>query len=226
MSIGIGIVGCGMIANFHARAINDAEGAHLVACTDFRAEAATAFAEKNGCRAYASLEEMLAGSKPEAILITHDHPDHIDALDAMRSRLQVPVMAHLKSADRPGGINPDRRLSDEECIQVGECRLAVYHTPGHTPDQICFGIEGDHRIVVGDTIFKGGPGKTWSAQDFQTTLVTLRETVLGWPDETFCYPGHGLAFQLGEQRTAIEKFLEKDHGSFFGDATWDMAHME
>ncbi len=68
MSIGIGIVGCGMIANFHARAIHDAKGAHLVACTDFKPELATAFAEKNGCRAYQTLEEMLAD--PDIAVVT------------------------------------------------------------------------------------------------------------------------------------------------------------
>ena len=132
-------------------------------------------------------------------------------------------MAHVKSIGGPGRIVPDRPLNDGDHIRVGEHRLIVYHTPGHTPDQVCFGIEGDHRVVVGDTIFKGGPGKTWSPEDFQTTLVTLRETVLRWPDETVCHPGHGLAFQLGEQRKAIEKFIRTDHGDFCGDATWDMA---
>jgi glyoxylase-like metal-dependent hydrolase (beta-lactamase superfamily II) len=87
---------------------------------------------------------------------------------------------------------------------------------------ISFELLNDSRIIVGDTLFDGGPGRTWSAEQFQTTLKTLREIVLNWPDETTCYPGHGPSFRLGDRRAAIEAFLNKDHGDFYGDATWDM----
>jgi glyoxylase-like metal-dependent hydrolase (beta-lactamase superfamily II) len=57
---------------------------------------------------------------------------------------------------------------------------------------------------------------------FRTTRQTLRTVVLSWPDETICYPGHGSEFRLGDKRAAIEAFLSKDFGEFYGDATWDM----
>ena len=169
------------------------------------------------------LAALLGDSRPVAILITHGHPDHVEALEAVRRRLQVPVMAHRRVVEANGDIRPDRFLEDGDRLAVGRHFLNVIHTPGHTPDQICFSIDDDHRIIVGDTIFKGGPGRTWSAADFQTTLKTLRTIVLTWPDETHCYPGHGLSFNLGEQRAAIERFLVHDHGAFFGNATWEMA---
>ncbi|MDA9859490.1 Gfo/Idh/MocA family oxidoreductase [Rubripirellula sp.] len=78
MSIGIGIVGCGMIANFHARAIADAEGAHLVGCADRKAEFAEAFAEKQGCRAFESLEAMLADPEINAITVCSPSGAHLD----------------------------------------------------------------------------------------------------------------------------------------------------
>jgi glyoxylase-like metal-dependent hydrolase (beta-lactamase superfamily II) len=164
---------------------------------------------------------MLAGTTPVAILLTHTHGDHTGALDEMRSRLKVPLLAH--PGPHAGGIELDanRWLRHGNVVQVGKHTLRVLHTPGHIGDQICFAIEDDYRIVVGDTIFDGGPGKTWSSEEFQTTLKTLREIVLAWPDATICYPGHGPHFRLGDRRAAIEAFLEKDHGDFFGDATWD-----
>jgi glyoxylase-like metal-dependent hydrolase (beta-lactamase superfamily II) len=71
-------------------------------------------------------------------------------------------------------------------------------------------------------VFDGGPGRTWTSQQFRQTLTTLREIVLSWPDDTVCYPGHGPAFRLGDRRADIEAFIQKDHGNFFGNATWDM----
>ncbi|MGD2049817.1 MAG: MBL fold metallo-hydrolase [Chloroflexota bacterium] len=165
---------------------------------------------------------MVAGSSPVAIILTHTHPDHVGALGEMRQRLDVPLFAH--AGPHSGGIelNADRHLDTGDTVQVGQYKLRVFHAPGHIEDQICLVLEDDNRAIVGDTIFEGGPGKTWSPAGFQTTLKTLREVVLSWPDDTICYPGHGPSFRLGDKRQAIEDFLAKDHGDFFGDATWEM----
>ena len=169
-----------------------------------------------------ALQEMLADTHPVAILITHTHPDHIGALDEMRARLNVPVMAHPGPHYEGMTLSADRWLHHGDEVHVGQHTLKVYHTPGHIGDMLCFAIADDERIIVGDAIFEGGPGKTESAEDFQTTLRTLREIILAWPDETVCYPGHGPHFRLGDQHVTIEAFLAHDHGEFFGDATWDM----
>ncbi len=168
------------------------------------------------------LRELVADTTPEAILVTHCHPDHIGALTPMREVLKVPVMAHPGTGGQDSTINVDRALIHGQRLPVGKTMLRILHTPGHTDDQICIAIEDDQRIIVGDTIFEGGPGKTWSAMDFKTTLATLRHTVLIWPDDTQCFPGHGPDFRLGDKRVLIEEFLSKDHGNFYGDATWEM----
>jgi hydroxyacylglutathione hydrolase len=167
-----------------------------------------------------TLEKMLAGTHPMAILITHGHPDHTGALATMRSRLSVPVMAHAGSDSESNPVKADRWLLDGDTLVVGDHRIHIIHTPGHTADQVCIKLDNDHRILVGDTIFDGGPGRTMSNRDFQKTLKTLEWIILSWPDDTVCYPGHGDAFQLGPRRKAIREFLEKDHGDFFGDAEW------
>ncbi|MFO0939366.1 MAG: Gfo/Idh/MocA family oxidoreductase [Pirellulales bacterium] len=59
MTIGFGIIGCGMIANFHARAIRDIEGAKLVACYNPTAPKADKLAVEYDCTAYTDLEKML-----------------------------------------------------------------------------------------------------------------------------------------------------------------------
>lgn len=167
-----------------------------------------------------TLQEMVDGSRPIAILLTHSHIDHVNALDEMKNRLQVPVLAHPGEHAEP--ISADRWLNDGDTVQVGNHTLRAIHAPGHIGDQICLAIEDedDNRIIVGDTIFDGGPGRTWSSEGFQETLRTLKNIVLSWPDDTHCYPGHGPSFRLGDRRAQIERFLAKDHGDFFGDAEW------
>ncbi len=169
-----------------------------------------------------ALHALLAGTLPHAILLTHAHADHIGALDTMRAALQVPVLAHAAAAAH---VPLDRRLTDGEHLPLGTATLRCCATPGHSPDMLTFllGAVGDERIaIVGDTLFAGGPGRTRSAADFQTTLRTLEQIVLRWADQTQCYLGHGPAFRLGDIRGAITGFVQHDHGTFSGNATWAM----
>ena len=170
----------------------------------------------------AVLQEMLRETQPIAILLTHTHFDHVGALAEMRTRLKAPLMLHTGPHADDAQFDADRWVKDGDVLQLGELSLRVIHAPGHTADQICIALENDSRVIVGDTMFEGGPGKTWSVEGFQTTRKTLREVILRWSDETVCYPGHGPSFRLGDHRRAIEAFLSKDHGEFFGDATWGM----
>jgi hydroxyacylglutathione hydrolase len=169
-----------------------------------------------------NLEKMLVDSTPVAILLTHSHADHIGALSQMRRQLAVPLMAYAGPHEGDLGLSAEYQLDTGDSVDVGNYKLDVYYTPGHISDQICFFLRDDHRVIVGDTIFEGGPGKTWSVEGFQQTLNTIRNVVMKWPDNTVCFPGHGPSFRLGDKRTSINAFLAKDHGNFFGDATWEM----
>lgn len=169
-----------------------------------------------------TLSSMLSGSQPVAILLTHTHGDHIGALDEMRNRLDVPVIAFDGPHFGDIAIVVDQSLRDGETVRVGKHTLRAQRVPGHVIDHLCYHLEDDKRSIVGDTLFEGGPGRTWNEEQFQETLETLRHIVLAWPDDTICYPGHGPSFRLGDIRPRIEAFLVKDHGDFFGDAEWEM----
>ena len=164
-----------------------------------------------------TLLAMLGDSTPLAILLTHAHGDHVGALEEMKKRLKVPVYIH--SAE---GFPADRALADGETFTLGTHQLRFIHTPGHTPGMITIMLP-DGRAVVGDTIFKGGPGRTWSPEDFQVTLKTMREVVFQWPDKTECFPGHGPSFLIGDERPAFEAFFKRKHPEDLqGDVTWEM----
>jgi UDP-N-acetyl-2-amino-2-deoxyglucuronate dehydrogenase len=105
MAYGFGIVGCGMISSFHARAIADVRGAKLVACFDTRAESAERFAAANQCKAYTKLDEMLADPGISIITIATPSGAHMEpAVAAARAGKHVivekPLEITLKKCDR------------------------------------------------------------------------------------------------------------------------------
>jgi UDP-N-acetyl-2-amino-2-deoxyglucuronate dehydrogenase len=105
MAIGFGIVGCGMISNFHARAIADVRGAKLAACFDTRAESAEKFAAANGCQAYTDLKKMLADPKVGIVTIATPSGAHMEpAIAAARAGKHViiekPLEITLKRCDQ------------------------------------------------------------------------------------------------------------------------------
>ena len=94
------------------------------------------------------------------------------------------------------------------------------HAPGHTPGMTCFDL-GDGRIIVGDTVFVGGPGKTWSSEEFTQQMKTMQEIIFAWSDKTEFFPGHGPNGIIGNERPAFEAFLKRGWSpDLFGDVTW------
>ena len=96
-SIGFGIVGCGMIANFHAKAIADAKGCHLVGVTARRSDAAAEFAGKYECESFGTLESMLSDDRIGAVSICTPSGAHLDpAVEAAKAGRHVVVEKPLE----------------------------------------------------------------------------------------------------------------------------------
>ncbi|MEX0676775.1 MAG: Gfo/Idh/MocA family oxidoreductase [Pirellulales bacterium] len=75
---GFGIIGCGMIASFHAKAIADVAAARLVACFDAVPAAADRLAQAQGCRAYHSLEQLLADPAVDVVTVGTPSGAHLE----------------------------------------------------------------------------------------------------------------------------------------------------
>ena len=69
MAIGFGIIGCGMISRFHAKAVADIKGAKVTACFDSYTESADKFGKEIGCKVYHKLEDMLADKSVDVVTI-------------------------------------------------------------------------------------------------------------------------------------------------------------
>lgn len=97
MPLGFGIIGCGMIANFHARALADTEGAELIGCTSHSPASADRFVSEFGGEAFASLDAMLADPRIDAVSICTPSGVHLDpALAAAQAGKHVFVEKPLE----------------------------------------------------------------------------------------------------------------------------------
>ena len=97
MKTGFGIVGCGMISRFHAKAIGDIDGAEIVACFDNFPNAADKYAEEIGCKSYHDLDEMLADPNVTVVTVCTPSGAHMDpAVAAAKAGKHVVVEKPLE----------------------------------------------------------------------------------------------------------------------------------
>jgi glyoxylase-like metal-dependent hydrolase (beta-lactamase superfamily II) len=145
--------------------------------------------------------EQVEGLRVNAIVQTHDHADHVQALAALVRELGCPVRAHPD--DRwPVPIEPVR---DGETFEIGGFALRAMHTPGHTPGSTCY-VTGPY-LFSGDTLFPGGPGNTdGDAQRFARVMESLDVLFATLPDATRICPGHGLDSTIGRERPHVEEW--------------------
>lgn len=136
----------------------------------------------------------LGGATPVAVVVTHVHPDHAPAANALARRLGVPAIGFAPGPE----FSPDRRISDGGELSCGEVRLVAIHTPGHTPDHVCFRL-GD-TLFTGDHIMGGSTVIIEDLADYLASLEKLRGIGL-----TQLAPGHGP--QLDDPDAVISEYI-------------------
>lgn len=149
--------------------------------------------------------------KPEFIVNTHGHIDHIKA----NADFQLPVFVHEYDRDMIADVGknastvilgtfkpvvPGRILKDGDLLTLDELQFKVVHTPGHTRGCIC--LLGEGVLFSGDTLFRGGIGRTdfpgASDKEMQRSLMKLAQL----PADTVVYPGHGEKTTIGRELTS------------------------
>jgi len=146
------------------------------------------------------------GLKPEAILLTHGHFDHIMAAKELKETWNVPIYACEKEIDvltdgqkslvagyfrEPYTITPDVTVKEGDELSIAGFTWKVFETPGHTIGSCCYYIEKESVLFSGDTLFAGSYGRT----DFPTgsgrqIAESVRRLLSTLPDDTMVYPGH------------------------------------
>jgi glyoxylase-like metal-dependent hydrolase (beta-lactamase superfamily II) len=145
-----------------------------------------------------------------AIVTTHRHGDHWQALAAVHEATGAQVVAHtLDAPELP--VDVDRTVEDGDTVPVGDSTLSVIHLRGHTPGSIAlrFDEPGAHpHVFTGDSLFPGGVGNTWKdPARFEQLIGDVESKIFErLPDATWVYPGHGNDTTLGAERPHLAEW--------------------
>ena len=163
--------------------------------------------------------EAARGTDVQMIIVTHRHGDHWANIDLVKEKLAAPVFCH--EDDRaPYKAKVFDTLGDHAEIPIGDTRILVLHTPGHTPGSICLLVDG--VLISGDTLFPGGPGRSDNPAALQQMIGSITSKLLTLPEDTAVYPGHGDNTTIGASKREYAVFAAKQHpADLSGDVTWE-----
>lgn len=167
--------------------------------------------------------EVLDGTVPDAIVVTHGHWDHFGAAAALREATGAPVVA--SAADAPYIEEPpekglarkavpcsvDRTVGNGDIVKVGGMEWKVISTPGHSKGSICLFIVppfGNHAdglpvLVSGDTLFEGTVGRTDFEGGSLAEMAASIKKLAALPDDTAVLPGHNNLTTIGAERRRV-----------------------
>lgn len=160
--------------------------------------------------------EMLKilNAKLKYIYLTHSHMDHIEKAEELKDIYGGEILISRKGAENIN--NPeinlssmsgvelyttvDSRVDDKDILHIGKIELEVILTPGHTNDGTSLYCKEEGIVFTGDTLMYMGYGRT----DFPTgNLRELKKSLkklFALPENTFVYPGHGIATTIGDEK--------------------------
>ncbi len=138
--------------------------------------------------------------KPDVILITHHHWDHVDGLADMLGWHSCHVVGPEKEADKIKNL--DVLLNENSEFFFGGEQVKIIETPGHTMGHICFYFPDSGVLMAADTVFSMGCGRLFegSPQDMWDSF----QKIMSLPDETQIYCGHEYTLSNGEFCEKIE----------------------
>jgi glyoxylase-like metal-dependent hydrolase (beta-lactamase superfamily II) len=158
-----------------------------------------------------------------AILLTHRHPDHAPGARPLAELTGAPVFSWR-------AVEGGQTLRDGETIRADGVALTVVHTPGHTPDHVCFALDGGEVLFTGDAVLGRGTSVIDPPEGdlvaYLRSLHRMREL-----EPQTIYPGHGpvvldgvakleeyLAHREEREQQVVTRLKEAgDEGSVIGD---------
>ena len=150
------------------------------------------------------------------LINTHCHIDHILGCSFVKEKfnpvyyapeLDIPLLEHAPQQAQMFDIDfnqppkPDKLITDQTEILLGESKLKFLFTPGHTPGEYCIYLEKEKICITGDVLFNESIGRTdlWGG-DYNTLINSIQEKLFLLPDDVVIYPGHGETSSIGYEK--------------------------
>ncbi len=158
----------------------------------------------------------LSVSDIDLVIITHAHPDHMEALRFFSDASTLvafpkPELHFIQNeAAQYGNLlglasDPPAILLQEGRLQVGEQTLEIYSTPGHSPGSVCIYWPDRQALFSGDVLFRQGVGRTdlpgGNSRDLKESILRLSRL-----DVEYLLPGHG---DIVQGRDAVRRNFEE-----------------
>jgi hydroxyacylglutathione hydrolase len=163
------------------------------------------------------------GSKPEfliskipdsakvlAILLTHGHFDHFAAAEVLAKYYNVSIYVQSEDEELLGDAQKNysdhRNVTctenvfafDKPYLQLGDFKINVFHTPGHSPGSVSYLI-GNH-LFTGDLLFKNSIGRTDLYRGSTHDIMESLKFISSLDGDIFVYPGHGSLTTLKSEK--------------------------
>jgi len=153
--------------------------------------------------------------QPTYIFLTHTHIDHVMGLNFVKTKWNVPIIAHPLAAkailatemvaklyglsvETPPNIDVFKDEGEE--IYLGTEKLDLLFCPGHAPDHLVLYAANDGFAIVGDVIFNGSIGRTdLPGGNYDTLMESIHTKLLVLPKDTILYSGHGPQTTIKEE---------------------------
>jgi len=161
-------------------------------------------------------------NKIKYIVNTHSHVDHIMGNAEMAKKTGAKIIIHEEEAPYLVRTPPDLLMmfkatpsppaditaKEGDAIQVGNVKLKVIHTPGHSPGGMSLYLDG--MVFTGDTLFVGSVGRTdFPGSSWDVLEASIRGKLYILPGETVVFPGHN----YGSTPTSTIQY-ERRHNPF------------
>jgi glyoxylase-like metal-dependent hydrolase (beta-lactamase superfamily II) len=156
------------------------------------------------------------GLKPMQLLNTHCHLDHVCGNNWVYKNYGLELYIHqdektvLEFAPAAGNMyglsftnynGPLHYIHEGDEIFLGDDRLKILLTPGHSPGSICFYCASQNFIIDGDVLFYESIGRyDFPGGNEQQLYKSIKEKLYSLPDETIVYPGHGNSTSIGHEK--------------------------